>query len=186
MGAWQYQALWWRSKQRNIIWTKCWWCFSSYSFIVTEFKVSSNCLEGNRWLPFNHGSICRKYFHKLILQSGVALHEWAIERHPEEKTRKLAKLLGCTSDDPHEILGNYLSPELKHWCDKTCFQFGLPKHFWRVTMIYRKWLHNIFERCQKTIGAEVSHCHSDLRSRSKMYTIFTLTTCSIRCKSNKY
>lgn len=46
-----------------------------------------------------------KYFHKVICQSGVALNEWAIERHPEEKTRKLAKLLGCKSQDPHEILG---------------------------------------------------------------------------------
>lgn len=41
----------------------------------------------------------------MICQSGTTLSEWAREPNPEEKTRNLAKLLGCQSDDAHEILG---------------------------------------------------------------------------------
>lgn len=54
----------------------------------------------------NEYYLFRKYFHKIIAQSGGALNEWALERNPEEKTRNLAKLLGCKSDNAHEILGN--------------------------------------------------------------------------------
>lgn len=48
--------------------------------------------------------IPRKYFHKAICQSGNALDDWAIQKHPEEKTRKLAKQLGCTETDPKAII----------------------------------------------------------------------------------
>lgn len=46
----------------------------------------------------------RKYFHKAICQSGSAIMEWSFQPYAEEKSRTLAKLLGCTSNDSREIL----------------------------------------------------------------------------------
>lgn len=46
----------------------------------------------------------RKYFDKAICQSGNAVMEWSMQEKAEEKSRMLAKLLGCTETDPHKIL----------------------------------------------------------------------------------
>lgn len=49
----------------------------------------------------------RKYFHKAICQSGNAIMEWCIQPNAEEKSRSLAKYLGCMETDSQKIL-NYL------------------------------------------------------------------------------
>lgn len=46
----------------------------------------------------------RKYFHKAICQSGNAVMEWVMQSQAEEKSRILAKRLGCTETDSHKIL----------------------------------------------------------------------------------
>lgn len=46
----------------------------------------------------------RKLFHKAICQSGTALMEWVFQHHAEEKSKILAKNLGCTATDSHKIL----------------------------------------------------------------------------------
>lgn len=46
----------------------------------------------------------RNYFHKAICQSGNALMEWTMQSKAEEKSRILAKRLGCTENDPQQIL----------------------------------------------------------------------------------
>lgn len=90
---------------------------SQHTFIhCRRIRSLFNALWDELLLSLNGLFVFRKYFHKVICQSGVALHEWAIERNPEEKTRKLAKLLGCQSDDSHEILGDYCHQN--DWEDK--------------------------------------------------------------------
>lgn len=46
----------------------------------------------------------RKYFHKAICQSGNAVMEWAIQPFAEEKSKSLAKILGCAETDPKKTL----------------------------------------------------------------------------------
>lgn len=46
----------------------------------------------------------RKYFHKAICQSGNAVMEWVMQSQAEEKSKKLAKLLGCNETDSQKIL----------------------------------------------------------------------------------
>lgn len=46
----------------------------------------------------------RKYFHKAICQSGNAIMEWVMQPKAEEKSRILAKRLGCTETDPKKIV----------------------------------------------------------------------------------
>lgn len=46
----------------------------------------------------------RKYFHKVILQSGVAVMHWALMDNPEEKSRQFGKICGCQSESDEEIL----------------------------------------------------------------------------------
>lgn len=46
----------------------------------------------------------RKLFNKMILQSATSLMEWVYQIDPEMKARKLAKELGCTSNDDNAIL----------------------------------------------------------------------------------
>ncbi|PZC70779.1 hypothetical protein B5X24_HaOG200161 [Helicoverpa armigera] len=41
---------------------------------------------------------------KAIIQSGTALSNWSIQRNPLESARNIAKILGCESTDPEEIL----------------------------------------------------------------------------------
>lgn len=43
-------------------------------------------------------------FHKAILQSGTAVCPWAFQQKPRENALMLAKELGCTSQDPDEVL----------------------------------------------------------------------------------
>ncbi|KAK7862760.1 hypothetical protein R5R35_002522 [Gryllus longicercus] len=43
-------------------------------------------------------------FHRAIAMSGAALNPWAVQTDPADTTRRLARLLGCTSDDPHAIV----------------------------------------------------------------------------------
>uniref|UniRef100_A0A1B6LGE3 Carboxylic ester hydrolase n=1 Tax=Graphocephala atropunctata TaxID=36148 RepID=A0A1B6LGE3_9HEMI len=43
-------------------------------------------------------------FHKAILQSGFALNPWALQVNPREQAIKLAKTLGCASEEPEEVL----------------------------------------------------------------------------------
>lgn len=45
----------------------------------------------------------RKYFHKAICQSGVATNDWVLQVDPEVKAKKLAEVLGCTSQDYRDI-----------------------------------------------------------------------------------
>lgn len=47
----------------------------------------------------------RKLFHKAICQSGTALMEWVRQPSAEEKSKILARNLGCTATDSHKILG---------------------------------------------------------------------------------
>lgn len=49
----------------------------------------------------------RTYFHKAICQSGNAVMEWVMQPQAEEKSRILAKRLGCTETDPRKIV-NFL------------------------------------------------------------------------------
>lgn len=46
----------------------------------------------------------RKYFHKAICQSGNAVMEWVMQTNAEEKSKMLAKRLGCDETDSHKIL----------------------------------------------------------------------------------
>lgn len=46
----------------------------------------------------------RKYFHKVICQSGNAIMEWVMQSKAEEKSKILAKVLGCKETDSHKIL----------------------------------------------------------------------------------
>ncbi|XP_055858595.1 juvenile hormone esterase-like [Episyrphus balteatus] len=46
----------------------------------------------------------KKLFHKAILQSGLANMTWMVEDRPSFKTIQLAKMLGCSSEDPIEII----------------------------------------------------------------------------------
>lgn len=46
----------------------------------------------------------RKYFHKAICQSGNAIMEWAFQPYAEEKSKTLAKRLGCADNDSQKIL----------------------------------------------------------------------------------
>ncbi|XP_055624037.1 acetylcholinesterase-like [Toxorhynchites rutilus septentrionalis] len=46
----------------------------------------------------------RKYFHRVICQSGDACTESAFQVDPEGKARKLARLLGCTGDSDEDVL----------------------------------------------------------------------------------
>lgn len=46
----------------------------------------------------------RKYFHKAIMQSGLANMVWLIETKASDKTKELAKTLGCSSNKPIEII----------------------------------------------------------------------------------
>lgn len=46
----------------------------------------------------------QRYFHKAICQSGNAIMEWAFDPNMEEKSKILAKLLGCTETDQHKML----------------------------------------------------------------------------------
>lgn len=46
----------------------------------------------------------RNYFHKAICQSGDAVMEWAIQPNAEEKSKKLAKVLGCKETDSKKAL----------------------------------------------------------------------------------
>lgn len=46
----------------------------------------------------------RKYFHKAICQSGNAVMEWVMQTNAEEKSKILAKRLGCDETDSHKIL----------------------------------------------------------------------------------
>lgn len=46
----------------------------------------------------------RKLFHKSICQSGTALMEWVRQSNAEEKSKILARNLGCTATDSHKIL----------------------------------------------------------------------------------
>lgn len=48
--------------------------------------------------------ISRQYFHKVIAQSGTAFNQWVFQRNPEERSRKLATLLGCPSDDDDRLI----------------------------------------------------------------------------------
>ncbi|KAF9412841.1 hypothetical protein HW555_008745 [Spodoptera exigua] len=41
---------------------------------------------------------------KAIIQSGSALSKWSMQKTPIENARNLAKILGCESDDPEEVL----------------------------------------------------------------------------------
>ncbi|XP_038114649.1 esterase B1 [Culex quinquefasciatus] len=51
----------------------------------------------------------RKYFHRAIFQSGDTCTESVFQLDPEEKARKLAKLLGCRGSSDREVLGTYLN-----------------------------------------------------------------------------
>lgn len=46
----------------------------------------------------------RKFFNKAICQSGNAVMEWVMQSQAEEKSRILAKRLGCKETDSHKIL----------------------------------------------------------------------------------
>lgn len=46
----------------------------------------------------------RKYFHKAICQSGNAVMEWVMQSQAEEKSKILAKRLGCDESDSQKIL----------------------------------------------------------------------------------
>ncbi|GLG93752.1 Esterase FE4 [Gryllus bimaculatus] len=43
-------------------------------------------------------------FHRAIAMSGSALSPWAQQTEPADTTRRLARALGCASDDPHAIV----------------------------------------------------------------------------------
>ncbi|GLG93757.1 Acetylcholinesterase [Gryllus bimaculatus] len=43
-------------------------------------------------------------FHRAIAMSGAAQNPWAHQTEPAATARRLARLLGCTSDDPHAIV----------------------------------------------------------------------------------
>ncbi|KAG8256292.1 hypothetical protein J6590_071808 [Homalodisca vitripennis] len=45
----------------------------------------------------------RGLFHKAIMQSGFALNPWALQENPRKNAYKLAKSLGCTSENPEEV-----------------------------------------------------------------------------------
>lgn len=45
----------------------------------------------------------QKYFHKAICQSGNAVMEWAFDPNMEEKSKILAKLLGCEETDQNKM-----------------------------------------------------------------------------------
>ncbi|XP_046675899.1 juvenile hormone esterase-like [Homalodisca vitripennis] len=46
----------------------------------------------------------RGLFHKAVTRSGTALNPWSIQENPQANAIKLAKTLGCTSEDPGEVL----------------------------------------------------------------------------------
>ena len=47
----------------------------------------------------------RKYIHRVICQSGVAVTESFFQVEPEEKARKLARFFGYTGDSDQGVLG---------------------------------------------------------------------------------
>ncbi|KAJ8707770.1 hypothetical protein PYW07_011447 [Mythimna separata] len=48
--------------------------------------------------------LSKNLINRAIIQSGTALAHWSVQKNPIESARSLAKILGCESDDPEEIL----------------------------------------------------------------------------------
>ncbi|CAB3257416.1 unnamed protein product [Arctia plantaginis] len=48
--------------------------------------------------------LTKKLISKAIIQSGTAFNFWALQRNPEDTAASLAKMLGCKSADPEQIL----------------------------------------------------------------------------------
>lgn len=48
--------------------------------------------------------LTKNLINKAIIQSGTALAHWSVQKNPIESARSLAKILGCESEDPEEIL----------------------------------------------------------------------------------
>ncbi|GLG93759.1 Carboxylic ester hydrolase, partial [Gryllus bimaculatus] len=55
-------------------------------------------------VSFNYRVGVLGLFHRAIAMSGAALNPWAHQTEPAATARRLARLLGCTSDDPHAIV----------------------------------------------------------------------------------
>ncbi|XP_054283348.1 uncharacterized protein LOC129000409 [Macrosteles quadrilineatus] len=68
---------------------------------VTIFGISAGGASVHYHLlsPLSKG-----LFHKAIMQSGFAQNLWAFQPSPKTVALKLAKMLGCTSEDPQEVL----------------------------------------------------------------------------------
>ncbi|XP_039434926.1 esterase E4-like [Culex pipiens pallens] len=71
-----------------------------------EKNVTLMGLSAGAWSAYLHylAPNSRKYFHRVILKSGDACTESVFQLDPEEKARKLAKLLGCRGSTDREVL----------------------------------------------------------------------------------
>ncbi|KAL1398237.1 hypothetical protein pipiens_009125 [Culex pipiens pipiens] len=71
-----------------------------------EKNVTLMGLSAGAWSAYLHylAPNSRKYFHRVILKSGDACTESVFQLDPEEKARKLAKLLGCQGSTDREVL----------------------------------------------------------------------------------
>jgi carboxylesterase type B len=58
----------------------------------------------------------RKYFHKMILQSGNALCDWAIQMRPEEKTNRALQMMKCRTNSPKDIYESLMNSDAKQLC----------------------------------------------------------------------
>ncbi|XP_054283824.1 esterase B1-like [Macrosteles quadrilineatus] len=74
--------------------------FGGDSNNVTIFGISAGgaSVQYHLLSPLSKG-----LFHKAIIQSGFCQDPWAFQPSPKKVGMKLAKTLGCTSDDPHEV-----------------------------------------------------------------------------------
>uniref|UniRef100_A0A1B0EWG9 Carboxylic ester hydrolase n=1 Tax=Lutzomyia longipalpis TaxID=7200 RepID=A0A1B0EWG9_LUTLO len=48
------------------------------------------------------------FFHRVICQSGTSLMEWVMQEEPEEKAERLAKIVGCQSNKPDDIMASLM------------------------------------------------------------------------------
>jgi len=68
---------------------------------VTIFGVSAGAASVHYHLL---SPLSRGLFHKAIIQSGCAFNFWALQEEPLKNSIKLAAELGCTSEEPSDVL----------------------------------------------------------------------------------
>lgn len=68
----------------------------------------------------------RKYFHRAICQSGDALMEWCFQPNAEDKSKRLAQILGCKETDSQKALDYLRGIENLETIAKGYFQVMTP------------------------------------------------------------